>query len=92
MAYTSAKCNGDCSTAHSILSYTVEPPVGPVHVAAAREGGDVQSEVDFWVQGARTHATPRLGAPSPRRTPREAPPPEAPDPGLVDPGGGWFWG
>ncbi|KAK7237556.1 hypothetical protein SO694_00099099 [Aureococcus anophagefferens] len=50
------------------------------------------SEVDFWVQGARTHATPRLGAPSPRRTPREAPPPEAPDPGLVDPGGGWFWG
>ena len=61
------------------------PPVaGPVHIPATHASGEVQSEVDFWVQGAQAHATPRDRRPPPAAAP--------PDPGLVDPAGGWFWG
>ncbi|KAH8072666.1 N-acetyl-beta-D-galactosaminidase [Aureococcus anophagefferens] len=67
-----------------------EPAVGPVHVAAAREGGDVQSESTSG-PGARTHATP-ASARRRRGGRRASAAARGAGPGLVDPGGGWFWG
>jgi hypothetical protein len=57
--------------------------VGPIHVPAAATTSEVQSEVDFWVTGAATHATPRRDDP---------PPPGGGDPAGLVADGGWFWG